>query len=101
MLLNNTQTATQAYLVPIVPSAATTGRRQLRSVVSEALDRGERNIVMDCADWNSPDVVMMSTLIGCAQLCATQGAGFQLKNVDVSVHDTLRDLRLASRLGLE
>jgi anti-anti-sigma regulatory factor len=102
MLLNNAQAAaaTQSYLVPVDPRAATASRRQLRHVVGDALERGERHIVMDCAELDGPDVVMLSTLMRCAELCAHQGAGFQLTNLNVSVHDTLRELKLTTRLGL-
>jgi hypothetical protein len=99
MFLNNAPAATQAFLVPIDPHAGT-ARRELPRVVGDAIERGARHIVMDCAEWDSPDVVMLSTLMRCAQLCATQGAGFQLANLDGSMHDTLRELRLTSRLGL-
>jgi hypothetical protein len=91
---------TQAYLVPVHAEHLGQNSRQLRRVVGDALDRGERRIVMDCRAWNSPDVVMFSTLIGCAQLCAGRGAAFELINLGGSIHETLRDLRLTPRLGL-
>lgn len=95
-----TQQATQAYLVPIDPEQLGSNPRQLRRVVGDALDRGERHIVMDCSAWNTPSIVMFSTLIGCAQLCAGQGAEFRLTNLEGSVHETLRELRLTPRLNL-
>jgi anti-anti-sigma regulatory factor len=90
----------QAYLVPIDPEKLGTNSRQLRRVVGDALERGERSIVVDCSAWNSPDVMMFSTLIGCAQLCAGQGVEFELMNLEGSVHATLRELRLTPRLNL-
>jgi hypothetical protein len=92
---------TQAYLVPVHPEHLGSKSRQLRHVVGAALERGERRIVMDCSAWNnSDDVVMFSTLIGCAQLCADSGVAFELINLGGSVYETLRALRLTPRLGL-
>lgn len=99
-MYSTTHQTTQAYRVPIHPEKSGTDRRQLRRVVSDALERGERRIVMDCTAWNSPDVMMFSTLIGCAQLCAGSGAEFELANLEDSVHETLRELRIAPRLNL-
>jgi anti-anti-sigma regulatory factor len=100
MLFDPAHTTAQGYLVPIDAWRAGSNRRQLRRLVGEALERGEREIVMDCKAWNSPDVVLLSTLVGCADLCAQQGANFRLVNLDGSMHETLRELRLTSRLGL-
>ena len=75
-------------------------RRFLRSAILAALDRGHRQVVVDCDAWKRLDLGVLSALIHCAKACAVRGASFELVNLDGHVRDDIIALRLERRLGL-
>jgi hypothetical protein len=72
-------------------------RRRLRRLVGDALQRGERRIIVDCQSWLQPDVVLLATLVRCANLSAENGACLELANLDQSMRHALCELNLAKR----
>jgi anti-anti-sigma regulatory factor len=75
-------------------------RRQFRASVIEALCRGDRDVVVDCSEWRQLDLLMLSALVDCAELCAAQNAEFALDNLAADVRSRIVALSLGSRLGL-
>ena len=100
MISTNYQSASSGYRIQLSPAAIRPNRRDLRRGVGAALARGERRIVVDCGSWETPDLILMSALVGCARLCTQEGAEFELANLGGQMRSTLHDLKLAERLGL-
>jgi len=96
----NYQTTTSGYRIELSTGATAPSRKELRRGVGAALARGERRIVVDCGSWETPDLILMSALVGCARLCVQEGAHFELANLGGEMRSTLCDLKLATRLGL-
>ena len=74
--------------------------KDLRSRVREALQQGDRHLVVDCEGWNRFDLSMLSSLIQCAAACREHGASFEVANMSSDIRENVRDLQLAGRLGL-
>ena len=74
--------------------------KDLRVQVRQALNEGDRHLVIDCADWNRFDLTMLSSLIQCAAVCREHGASFEVANMSNDIRESVRDLQLAGRLGL-
>jgi anti-anti-sigma regulatory factor len=75
-------------------------RRFLRSTISTALDRGHRQVVVDCGEWKRLDLGVLSALIHGAKACAVRGASFELVNLAKELRSDIEALRLTGRLGL-
>jgi anti-anti-sigma regulatory factor len=74
--------------------------KDLRSRVRQALQDGDRHLVVDCEGWNRFDLSMLSSLIQCAAACREHGASFEVANMSSDIRENVRDLQLAGRLGL-
>ena len=74
--------------------------RELRTQVRQALQEGDRHLVVDCEDWNEFDLTTLSSLIQCAAACREQGASFEFANMSSDIRENVRDLQLAGRLGI-
>ena len=75
-------------------------RRFLRSAIQSALDRGHRQVVVDCNQWRRLDLGILSALIHGAKACAVRGASFELVNLAKELRSDIDALRLNGRLGL-
>jgi anti-anti-sigma regulatory factor len=75
-------------------------RRFLRSAILAALDRGHRQVVVDCDEWKRLDLGVLSALIHGAKACAIRGASFELVNLAKELQSDIAALRLTGRLGL-
>ena len=75
-------------------------RRFLRSAILSALDRGHRQVVVDCNAWKRLDLGVLSALIHGAKACAIRGVTFELVNLGKELRSDIDALRLTSRLGL-
>jgi anti-anti-sigma regulatory factor len=75
-------------------------RRFLRSAILAALDRGHRQVVVDCDAWKRLELGLLSALIHCAKACAVRGASFELVNLAKELRSDIDALRLTRRLGL-
>ena len=53
--------------------------KDLRSQVRQALEDGDRHLVVDCEGWNRFDLSMLSSLIQCAAACREHGASFEVR----------------------
>lgn len=100
MLSANYSSASSVFRIQLGNSVTAPSRRELRRGVGAALARGERRIVVDCESWETPDLILMSALVGCARLCDVEGADFELANLGGEMRSTLQDLKLAERLRL-
>ena len=100
MFSSRSQTNSAVFRIQFPLADSPPRRNELRHGVDAALARGERRIVVDCEAWETPDVVLMSALVGCARRCVTEGAEFELTNLGGEMRATLSDLKLADRLGL-
>ncbi len=74
--------------------------RLLLGSVNQALDGGDRHVVIDCAEWMQLDLGMLSTVIQCASRCRERGADFELINLSDELRRAVYDLLLANRLGI-
>lgn len=74
--------------------------RLLLGSVKQALDVGDRHVVIDCAEWIQLDLGMLSTVIQCASRCRERGADFELVNLSDELRRAVHDLLLATRLGI-
>lgn len=74
--------------------------KDLRSRVHQALEQGDRHLVVDCGSWNRLDFNMLSSLIQCASACREQGASFEVANMSSEVRADVLALQLGGRLGL-
>lgn len=74
--------------------------RQLRSRVIEALERGERHVVIDCGSWRTLDVLVLSSLVHSASACRASGATFELQNLSAEMRTDIEALQLGPRLPL-
>jgi anti-anti-sigma regulatory factor len=72
--------------------------RDLRWRVREALERGDRHVVIDCEAWKDLDVRMLSSLIRCASACRERGASLEVTNLRSQIKDELSALQLGHRL---
>lgn len=79
----------------------TGGARQLRAQVHQALQNGDRHLVVDCESWNEFDLGTLSSLIQCATVCREAGASFEVANMSHGIRESVRDLQLARRLGID
>jgi len=73
--------------------------RDLRSNVHQALQLGDRHLIVDCEAWDRLDLGMLSSLIQCASACREHGASFEVANMSNEMRASVRDLQLGSRLG--
>lgn len=74
--------------------------RALRSSVQQALERGDRHLVVDCVAWNDLDLRVLSSLIRCASECREQGASFEVTNIPNHIKEEVNALQLGERLGM-
>jgi anti-anti-sigma regulatory factor len=74
--------------------------KELRSRVTQALDDGERRLVVDCQAWDELDVPTLSSLVQCASACRAIGASFEVTNLSTQIRADVRSLQLENRLGL-
>lgn len=74
--------------------------RDLRSSVHQALQRGDKHLVVDCVAWNDLDLRVLSSLIRCASACREQGASFEVTNIPSHIKDEVCALQLGDRLGM-
>ena len=84
-----------------IPSSVSPGHaKELRSLVRRALRQGDRRLTVDCQDWETLDLNVLSSLIQCASSCREHGASFEVANVCSEIRADVRALRLDDRLGL-
>jgi anti-anti-sigma regulatory factor len=84
-----------------IPSHLSNGDgKQLRSQIRQALQDGERHLVVDCQAWDALDLNMLSSLIQCAADCREHGATFEIASLSSAVAADVRALNLHDRLGL-
>jgi anti-anti-sigma regulatory factor len=96
-------TAAMAYdSVQLAISHLDTPRRarDLRALVRQGLEAGDRHFVVDCAAWRQFDLTVLSLLIQCAAACREQGASFEVSNMSHELRADVRALQLNERLGL-
>lgn len=74
--------------------------RDLRARVLNALEQGDRHLVVDCEALNKLDLNTLSMLIQCASACREHGASFEIANMSNEVRAEVLALQLGSRLGL-
>ena len=74
--------------------------KDLRSRVNQALQQGDRHLVVDCEGWDRLDLGMLSSLIQCATACREHGASFEVANMSTAIRADVAELRLGGRLGL-
>jgi anti-anti-sigma regulatory factor len=74
--------------------------RNLRRLVLDTIDRGLQKVVLDCRGWHEFDLALLSALVRSADALRHRGATLELVNVSAQISGTIRELRLASRLGL-
>jgi anti-anti-sigma regulatory factor len=72
--------------------------RDLRWRVHEALERGDKHVVIDCVAWDDLDVRVISSLIQCASACRERGAALEVTNIKSQIKDELIALQLGHRL---
>jgi anti-anti-sigma regulatory factor len=101
VIATNSQTHPQTCRIAIAGDRAVGYRRELRIRVLDALERGERHIVVDCLALSDVDLLLLSALVDCAATCGEQKAQFQLENLRVDLKSRIDALRLAGRLGLD
>jgi ABC-type transporter Mla MlaB component len=100
MITLDQKTPTQTYRVRLEANAGAGYRRELHRAVVDALHRGDRRVVVDCASWAHLDLILLSALVNCATTCRDEGAEFQLENLDRQLRTTIEALGLAGRLEL-
>lgn len=75
-------------------------RRELPLRVADALRRGDRRVVIDCAAWSQLDLIVLSALVSCARHCDEEEAEFELENLDGTMRSRILALRLGDRLRI-
>ena len=93
-------TAVTSYRIELEQRGTATYRRRLCRDVRRALARGRRRVVLDCAALDGIDLILLSSVVGCAAACDARGASFQLDNLRPEVRSTIHALSLDHRLGL-
>ena len=92
--------AGSTYRIELRSSPDASYRRQLRTEVEGALERGDRRVVVNCATWLQLDLIVLSALVNCAKACDEEGAEFELENLDATMRSRIVALSLGHRLGL-
>ena len=95
-----TQQIRSALRIRLESKPTATYRRALKRSVLNALQRGRRRVVFDCAALAEMDLILLSYVIGCARECDARGVAFELDNLDPEVRSKIQALSLDHRLGL-
>lgn len=74
--------------------------RDLQSSVHQALQRGDKHLVVDCVALDDLDLRVLSSLIRCASACREQGASFEVANMRSHIKDEVYALHLGDRLAM-
>lgn len=88
------------YRLRVERPASAQYRRELPQTVVEALQRGDRRVIVDCATWSQLDLIVLSALVNCARVCCDAGAEFELENLECTMRSRIVALGLAERLRL-
>jgi len=92
--------APQLRRIVLDGSAALASRRQLKRTVSAAIEEGSQRVVLDCSRWARMDLVLLSTLVYCANTCTEAGVTFEMQNVARDLLASIDSLHLRSKLHL-
>ena len=90
----------EQHVVAVARVVAVGYSRLLRSGIVEALDRGRREVVVDCEGWSRLDFGVLSALVQSANACRARGATFEIVNLSEEMRSSIAALRLDVRLGL-
>ena len=83
----------------IPPVCTTQQARMFRTSVNQALETGDRRVVIDCEGW-ALELGMLSSVLQCASRCRDRGVSFELVNLSADLKRNMRELLLDDRLGL-
>ena len=92
MLATENQIHLQAYRVKLQDHRASQYWRGLLRCVIDAVESGDRHVVLDCQSLSDMDVMLLSTLVNCATVCAEHGAQFELKDLRTDLRSRVAPL---------
>jgi anti-anti-sigma regulatory factor len=100
MIAIASETLPSSLILQIESHASRRSRNILRQSVTEALTRGVRRVVIDCAAWCEFDLLLVSAMVHCAKECEASAATFELVNVDHQISARIRALRLSEAFSV-
>ena len=89
--------ASSRFAIPQTPNSRQA--KDLRSRVNQALQQGDRHLVVDCGAWRQMDLKILSSLIQCASACREHAASFEVTNMSSEVRAGVLALQLGGKLG--
>jgi len=98
VLLQNA--APSSYRVLLKAGRTVESRRSLQREVVSALETGVDHVIVDCRDWSELDLMVLSSLVSCANACDQRGANFELDNLRPNIRSCIEALSVGDRVGL-
>jgi anti-anti-sigma regulatory factor len=89
-----------SVMIPVEQNGSTDYRRSLAGRVQAELDQGSRQIVLDCSNWKELDLLLLSAVVKCADICSAKAAEFELANLKPTLKSVVDALHLSKRLHL-